>query len=46
MGYKYKGHEIIKTRRFGYSYWKISGEKALYTTRKAAIAEIDSREAR
>lgn len=46
MGCKYKGYTIIKTFRHGYSYWKISGEKALYGTRKAAKAEIDAREAR
>ena len=43
IGYKYKGYEIIKTFRFGYSYYKISGEKQLYTTRKEAIRVIDSR---
>lgn len=44
MGYEYKGYTIIKVYRHGYSYWKISGEKELFSTRKAAIAEINSRE--
>jgi len=44
MGTKYKGYEIYKTFRFGYSYYKISGEKSLYSRLKDAKAEIDSRE--
>ncbi|MCD7891628.1 MAG: hypothetical protein LUG26_07785 [Ruminococcus sp.] len=44
MGTKYKGYEIIKTFRFGYSYYKISGENRLYSRLKDAKAEIDSRE--
>ena len=43
MGTNYKGFEIVKTYRHGYNYWKISGEKQLYSTMKAAKAEIDSR---
>jgi hypothetical protein len=43
MGYEHKGYKIIKTWRHGYTYYKIEGEKDLYTTRKAAIAEIDRR---
>ena len=45
MKTNYKGFEIIKTFRHGYTYWKISGEKQLYSTMKAAKLEIDGREA-
>lgn len=43
MGTKYKGYEIIKTYAHGYNYYKISGEKRLYSRMKDAKAEIDSR---
>ena len=44
MGTKYKGYDIVKTYRHGYNYYKISGEKQLYSRLKDAKAEIDSRE--
>ncbi len=43
MGTKYKGYEIIKTYRHGYSYYKISGESQLYSLMKDAKAVIDKR---
>ena len=44
MGTTYKGYEIIKTYKHGYSYYKISGESKLYSRLKDAKADIDSRE--
>lgn len=44
MGTNYKGYTITKTYRHGYNYYKISGEKKLYSRLKDAKAEIDSRE--
>ena len=43
MGTQYKGYEIIKTFRFGYTYYKIRGERDLYSRQKDAKAEIDRR---
>lgn len=45
MGIKYKGFEIYKTFRFGYSYYKISGEKQLYSRLTDAKLAIDHRTA-
>lgn len=39
----YKGETINKVMRFGYVYYKISGSKKLYTTLKAAKADIDAK---
>lgn len=44
MGTAYKGYTIIKTYKHGYSYYKISGEKTLFSRLKDAKANIDSRE--
>lgn len=44
MGTAYKGYTIIKTYKHGYSYYKISGEKTLYSRLKDVKANIDSRE--
>lgn len=46
MGTKYKGYEIIKTYRHGYNYYKIVGEKELYSRLKDAKLIIDKREAK
>lgn len=46
MGTKYKGYEIIKTYRHGYNYYKIVGEKELYSRLKDAKLIIDMREAK
>jgi len=35
--------QVRKTRSHGYTYWKIVGEKRLYTTRKEAAAELYER---
>ena len=43
MGTKYKGYEIIKTYKHGYSYYRIAGEQALYSRLKDAKLEIDRR---
>lgn len=43
---KYKGYEIIKTYKYGYCYYKIVGEKELYSRLKDAKATIDEREAK
>ncbi len=40
----YKGIKIIKTWKHGYNYYKIEGEKRLYSRLKDAKAEIDKRE--
>ena len=42
--YKYKGFTIMKTFRYGYSYWKIVGNKQLFSTLKAAKFYIDEKE--
>lgn len=42
--YNYKGFEIIKTSRWGYTYWKVCGSKKLFSTLKAAKAAIDASE--
>ena len=39
----YKGYTIIKTFAHGYTYYKISGEKQLYSRLKDAKFEIDKR---
>lgn len=39
----YRGIKIIKTYAHGYTYWRIEGEKLLYTTAEAAKVEIDNR---
>lgn len=44
MSTKYKGFEIIKTYKHGYNYYRIVGEKALYSRLKDAKYEIDKRE--
>lgn len=43
MKTNYKGFEIIKTYRHGYTYWKIAGENTLYSTMKGAKIAIDSK---
>lgn len=43
MWNEYKGIKIYKTFRHGYSYYRIEGQKDLFTTLKAAKAEIDRR---
>lgn len=40
---KYKGFEIIKTYAHGYNYYKIAGEKELYSTLKGAKFAVDAR---
>lgn len=39
---KYKGYTIRDTFRHGYKYYKIEGDKTLYTTIKAAKNAIDT----
>lgn len=39
----YKGYTINKVFKYGYYYYKIAGEKQLYTRLKDAKAEIDKR---
>lgn len=41
MTTKYKGYEIIKTYRHGYSYYRIIGQDALYSRLKDAKLTID-----
>lgn len=35
--------QVRKTRRHGYTYWKIAGEKNTYRTREEAAQELYSR---
>lgn len=44
MGTNYKGYTIVKTFKHGYYYYKIAGEKQLYSRLKDAKAIVDSRE--
>ncbi len=39
----YKGYTINKVFKYGYYYYRISGEKQLYSRLKDAKAEIDKR---
>lgn len=41
MATKYKGYEIIKTYRHGYSYYRIIGQNTLYSRLKDAKLTID-----
>ena len=45
MTTKYKGYEIIKTYKHGYNYYRILGEKELYSRLKDEKLEIDRRTA-
>lgn len=42
MTYEYKGHRIFKTYRHGYNYYKIEGQKELFSRLKDAKATIDN----
>ena len=46
MTSKSKGYEIIKTYKHGYSYYKIVGEKKLYSRLKDAKSTIYACEAK
>ena len=39
--YSYKGYEIGKTFKHGYVYWKVSGDKTLFSTLRDAKRYID-----
>ncbi len=45
MDTNYRGYKIIKTYIHGFNYYKIYGEKPLYSRLKDAKLEIDRRDA-